>query len=140
MQVKTHPRFFNRAHQTSRGFQHGALIKMHFDDQETISKISQAMLGKPTSPTTRAKLRMAQSGRQFGPDHRSKMRAAHLGMTHSEESRAKMRRIKQLMAKEQVTCPWCGTIGSCCSPMSRWHFENCLTSWQKKVSDHQNAF
>ena len=104
--VKNHPKFLNKANQTSKKFSFDNTGRVH--TKESNRKHSETQKGKIVSEDTR-----------------NKIRNAHLTRERSEEetrNRAKnMKRVSQM----RKLCPHCQKEAPP-SAGKRWHFDNCL--------------
>lgn len=144
--VKAHPLFFNRANQTSAGYQPGPLTEIHkrrlsaalktyyAEHPEHAKAVSESLKQRNAQvkqafarnrlgvhQSENSKERISQSLLQYyaslSKEHR-KQRATQISLGMK---RVAQRRVIPPMLK---TCPWCQKSGS--GPtMYRWHFSNC---------------
>ncbi|MDD5358344.1 MAG: NUMOD3 domain-containing DNA-binding protein [Candidatus Nanoarchaeia archaeon] len=89
-------------------------------NEETIKKMSEAKLGKPShrkgshcSEETKKKISISQTGKKLSPETREKMSKSRLNKRHTEDSKQKMRKPKSEEAKKNIT-----------AGIRKWHEEN----------------
>jgi hypothetical protein len=122
--VKIHEKFYNRANQTTTGFDRtgvkasketkqrmsvaatGVKVSEETKLKQSISrtgrklsiehkeKISKALVGRTVSAETKAKISKANSGKKRSEEQRKQFSEAHVGITHSEETKKKMSKSK----------------------------------------------
>jgi hypothetical protein len=104
--VKNHPKFFNRANQTS--------TKFCYDNT-----------GRKQTPESNKKRSEKLKGRIITLSARQKIQFHQLNRERTEiETKNRSNNMKKI-CKVQSECPYCNKQGQI-SGLKRWHFENCL--------------
>lgn len=96
-------------------------------DPNAIKKRTVHHIGKPKSEKTKLKISEKNKGKtphnkgkSMSEEYKNKFR----GKTASLETKIKMSAAKIGIKRPQLTCPYCGKVGSD-NTMPRWHFDNC---------------
>jgi len=103
--VKSNPDYYNKANQTSTGFDTAGTTYKQSDESK--KKRSVDMLGEKNPMFGKKGENHSKYGISPSKEHCEAVSKAHKGKK-----------------KKQVTCPYCGKIGGI-NNMSRWHFDNC---------------
>ena len=130
--VKLHQKFYNKANQTSTGFDRTGVSST----EEHKRKIGDGNRGKSVSIETRAKNGLANSRRVTKDITRGKISKFNKGKKLSTETKQKMKKPKTKEHKvnmskarrgipqRRVICPHCDKEGGATN-MSRYHFDKC---------------
>lgn len=130
MEIKLHNKFnvgisesfYNKAKQTSVGFDRSGVTYKHSD--ETKYKIGIAHKNKFVSKDTREKLSLIHKGKTITKKHKEQISDALTGKRFTDEHKNKISDALTGLPKPTYTCPHCGKIGKS-GVMKRWHFDNC---------------
>ena len=120
--VARNPLFYNRAKQTSTGFDRSG-VSMIFSEEHK-RKLSEKAKGRKLSEEHKRKVSESRKGKTMSEEHRRIVSEAQKGVPKSEETKRKMSEAQKGVPQPKVECPHCGLVGGI-SGMKHWHFEKC---------------